>query len=57
MCKPLPPTLALCSHTVIITTESYYFDPVEDAIAYGRDVIPLVKKEVQRKEQQTVTVA
>jgi alkanesulfonate monooxygenase len=32
-------------------------DPVEDAIAYGRDVIPLVQKEVQRRERQTVTVA
>jgi alkanesulfonate monooxygenase len=33
------------------------FDPVEDAIAYGREVIPLVRKEVQRRERQTVTVA
>ncbi|MCG6136539.1 MAG: LLM class flavin-dependent oxidoreductase [Nostoc sp. LLA-1] len=33
------------------------FDPVEDALAYGRDVIPLVRKEVQRREQQTATVA
>jgi len=33
------------------------FDPVEDAIAYGRDVIPLVRQEVQRRERQTATVA
>ncbi|MFQ4143604.1 LLM class flavin-dependent oxidoreductase [Chlorogloeopsis sp. ULAP02] len=33
------------------------FDPVEDAIAYGRDVIPLVRKQVQLLEQQTLTVA
>ncbi|MBD2435550.1 LLM class flavin-dependent oxidoreductase [Nostoc sp. FACHB-87] len=33
------------------------FDPVEDALAYGRDVIPLVRQEVQRLERQTATVA
>ncbi|BBD57690.1 luciferase family protein [Nostoc sp. HK-01] len=33
------------------------FDPVEDAIAYGRDVIPLVRQEVQRQERQTAIVA
>ncbi|MFN6570301.1 LLM class flavin-dependent oxidoreductase [Dendronalium sp. ChiSLP03b] len=33
------------------------FDPVEDAIAYGRDVIPLVRQEIQRREQQTATIA
>lgn len=27
------------------------FNPVEDAIAYGRDVLPLVRAEVQRREQ------
>lgn len=27
------------------------FDPVEDAIAYGRDVIPLVRQAVQRREE------
>jgi alkanesulfonate monooxygenase len=32
------------------------FDAVEDAIAYGRDVIPLVRAEVQRREQQAVSV-
>ncbi|MBP5975056.1 LLM class flavin-dependent oxidoreductase [Brasilonema sp. CT11] len=32
------------------------FDPVEDAIAYGRDVIPLVRKEVQRQQQTTFVV-
>ncbi|KAB8314841.1 LLM class flavin-dependent oxidoreductase [Tolypothrix campylonemoides VB511288] len=32
------------------------FEPVEDAIAYGRDVIPLVRLEVQRREQQAVNV-
>jgi alkanesulfonate monooxygenase len=30
------------------------FSPLEDAIAYGRDVIPLVRAEVQRKERQAV---
>ncbi|MEH1783372.1 MAG: LLM class flavin-dependent oxidoreductase [Nostoc sp.] len=30
------------------------FDPLEDAIAYGRDVIPLVHAEVARRERQTV---
>ncbi|BAY77596.1 luciferase family protein [Nostoc linckia NIES-25] len=30
------------------------FDPLEDAIAYGRDVIPLVRKEVARRDQQVV---
>lgn len=33
------------------------FNPVEDAIAYGRDVIPLVRQEVQRQELRTATVA
>ena len=33
------------------------FDPLEDAIAYGRDVIPLVHAEVARRERQTVGVA
>lgn len=33
------------------------FDPVEDAIAYGRDVIPLVRGLVQRLDRQTATVA
>ncbi|MEH2122216.1 LLM class flavin-dependent oxidoreductase [Nostoc sp.] len=32
------------------------FDPLEDAIAYGRDVIPLVHAEVARRERQTVGV-
>ncbi|MEH1940542.1 MAG: LLM class flavin-dependent oxidoreductase [Nostoc sp.] len=32
------------------------FDPLEDAIAYGRDVIPLVRAEVARRERQTVGV-
>ncbi|WP_234017190.1 LLM class flavin-dependent oxidoreductase [Nostoc sp. 'Lobaria pulmonaria (5183) cyanobiont'] len=32
------------------------FDPLEDAIAYGRDVIPLVRAEVARRERQTVRV-
>jgi alkanesulfonate monooxygenase len=27
------------------------FDPVEDARAYGRDVIPLVRQAVQRREE------
>lgn len=30
------------------------FDPVNDAIAYGRDVIPLVKAEVARRERSAV---
>ena len=30
------------------------FEPVEDAISYGRDVIPLVR---QREERQTATAA
>ncbi|MDZ8093656.1 MAG: LLM class flavin-dependent oxidoreductase [Nostoc sp. DedQUE05] len=33
------------------------FDPLEDAIAYGRDVIPLVRAEVARRERQTVGVS
>ncbi|MEH2397268.1 LLM class flavin-dependent oxidoreductase [Nostoc sp.] len=33
------------------------FDPLEDAIAYGRDVIPLVRAEVQRRERQATVVA
>ncbi len=33
------------------------FDPVEDAIAYGRDVIPLVRQQVQQQERQIATVA
>ncbi|MDZ8227606.1 LLM class flavin-dependent oxidoreductase [Nostoc sp. ChiVER01] len=33
------------------------FDPVEDAIAYGRGVIPLVRQQVQRQERQTATLA
>ncbi|MBD2612630.1 MAG: LLM class flavin-dependent oxidoreductase [Nostoc sp. GBBB01] len=32
------------------------FDLVEDAIAYGRDIIPQVQKEVARRERQAVTV-
>lgn len=32
------------------------FNPVEDAIAYGRDVIPLVRAEVQRRERVAVAV-
>lgn len=30
------------------------FNPLEDAIAYGRDVIPLVRAAVQQREQQIV---
>ncbi|OKH41318.1 alkanesulfonate monooxygenase [Calothrix sp. HK-06] len=30
------------------------FSPLEDAIAYGRDVIPLVRAAVQKREQQIV---
>ncbi|BAZ50622.1 luciferase family protein [Nostoc sp. NIES-4103] len=33
------------------------FDPLGDAIAYGRDVIPLVRAEVQRRERQATVVA
>ncbi|AFY34851.1 LLM class flavin-dependent oxidoreductase [Calothrix sp. PCC 7507] len=33
------------------------FDPLADAIAYGRDVIPLVRDEVQRREQQAPVFA
>lgn len=33
------------------------FEPVEDAIAYGRDVIPLVRQQVQREEQQIAILA
>lgn len=33
------------------------FDPLEDAIAYGRDVIPLVRAEVQRRERQATVIA
>lgn len=33
------------------------FDPLEDAIAYGRDVIPLVRAEVQKRERQAVVIA
>lgn len=32
------------------------FDPLEDAIAYGRDVIPLVRAEVERRERQVAAV-
>jgi alkanesulfonate monooxygenase len=28
------------------------FDPVEDAIAYGRDLIPLVRTKVAHRERQ-----
>jgi alkanesulfonate monooxygenase len=30
------------------------FDPLQDAIDYGRDLIPLVRQEVSRRERQTV---
>jgi len=33
------------------------FEPVEDAISYGRDVIPLVRQQVEREERQTATAA
>jgi alkanesulfonate monooxygenase len=33
------------------------FDPVEDAIAYGRDLVPLVRAEVARRERQAVESA
>lgn len=32
------------------------FDPLQDAIDYGREVIPLVRKEVAKRERQAVTV-
>ena len=31
------------------------FDPVQDAIAYGRDLIPLVRAEVARRERKVAT--
>ncbi|AFY31740.1 LLM class flavin-dependent oxidoreductase [Calothrix sp. PCC 7507] len=33
------------------------FDPLQDAIEYGRDVIPLVRAEVAKRERQVVGVA
>ena len=33
------------------------FNPLEDAIAYGRDLIPLVRAEVARRERQAAPVA
>ncbi|MBD2731538.1 LLM class flavin-dependent oxidoreductase [Nostoc sp. FACHB-892] len=32
------------------------FDPLQDAIDYGREVIPLVRKEVAKRERQAVAV-
>jgi len=33
------------------------FDPVQDAIDYGRDLIPLVRTEVAKRERQAVAVS
>jgi alkanesulfonate monooxygenase len=30
------------------------FDPLQDAIDYGRELLPLVRGEVARREQQAV---
>jgi alkanesulfonate monooxygenase len=30
------------------------FDPLQDAIDYGRDLIPVVRQEAARRERQTV---
>ncbi|WP_210967692.1 hypothetical protein [Dolichospermum flos-aquae] len=36
---------------------AFWGEPVEHAISYGRDVIPLVRQQVEREERQTATAA